>query len=427
MTPGDLFTGINAQGSKNLERSTGDARLTGRIRNHELSATAYGASDSGHTFNVTTTNPLDQPYLPFLSFESGLRWTGLQVKDAWNWSRLNSIVIGVDYERVTSTGRSYTRTGAETAPFSANSNRRTAGLYAENSLRLRGGRTVVTAGGRVDRITNETVDTPLKTNFVPSAATARVFNPSFGITHELFRGFRGHFTIGRAFVPAEALMLTGFTTTIVSGRTQITRGNPDLKPERSTSFDVGGEWTGTATRADVTLFRTVVKDRFISNVVVSNPAPPDPIVVSVANGLDAHISGLDLEAQHRISARIGLFANATHYFRRKERLVTGVEQDILNVASNTLRAGIDLDLGRLSSRVSGRYVQGRKDSDFNAPGFPIIDYDDFTVIDASAGYRFARQHSAVVSINNLLDAFYYEKVGFPLQGVSFRLSYRLGF
>ena len=38
-------------------------------------------------------------------------------------------------------------------------------------------------------------------------------------------------------------MLTGFTTTIVGGRTQISQGNPDLKPERSTSFDVGAEWT----------------------------------------------------------------------------------------------------------------------------------------------------------------------------------------
>ena len=46
-------------------------------------------------------------------------------------------------------------------------------------------------------------------------------------------------------------MLTGFTTTIVGGRTQISQGNPDLKPERSTSFDVGAEWT----RADHALRR----------------------------------------------------------------------------------------------------------------------------------------------------------------------------
>ena len=73
-------------------------------------------------------------------------------------------------------------------------------------------------------------------------------------------------------------MLTGYTTTVVSGRTQISQGNPDLKPERSLSFDAGAEWTSRATRLDFTLFRTVVKDRFISNVVISNPAPPEPIV-----------------------------------------------------------------------------------------------------------------------------------------------------
>src|SRR6185436_8457544 len=101
---------------------------------------------------------------------------------------------------------------------------------------------------RVDRITNETVATPFKTNFDPSASTFTVFNPSLGIKQELVKGLRGHFAAGRAFIPAEALMLTGFTTTIVSGRTQISQGNPDLNPERSTSFDAGAEWTSPATR-----------------------------------------------------------------------------------------------------------------------------------------------------------------------------------
>ncbi|MEQ1693141.1 MAG: TonB-dependent receptor, partial [Gemmatimonas sp.] len=361
------------------------------------------------------------------SFESELDWVGAQAKDSWNWSRLNSVVVGLDYEKVKSVSHSYTRTGDESAPFSANSNKRTAGFYAENMLKARGGRTVVAVGARVDRITTETVATPLKTNFTPSETTFTVFNPSLGIKHELVKGLRGHFTVGRAFIPAEASMLTGFTTTIVSGRTQISQGNPDLKPERSTSFDVGAEWTSPATRFDVTVFRTVVKDRFISNVVVSNPAPPDPIILSVTNGLDAHISGLDLEVEQRLGGRVGVFANTTHYFARKERLATGAEQDILNVALNTVRAGVDMDFGRLSTRVSGRYVQGRKDNNFNAPGFPIIDYDNFTVVDASATYRLVRQHAILLAINNVFDSFYYEKLGYPLQGASFRLSYRLGF
>jgi vitamin B12 transporter len=426
-TPPDIVAGTIGQGSKDIERSAGDARLTGRAGAHDLSFTGYTAAESSHSSNVTTSNPLDLPYLPFLSFESELDWAGAQAKDSWNWSRRNSVVLGFDYEKVTSVSRSYTRTGDQSAPFSANSNKRTAGFYVENTLKLRDGRTVVAAGGRVDHITTETVATPLKTNFTPSKTTFTVFNPSLGIKHELIKNLRGHFAIGRAFIPAEASMLTGFTTTVVSGRTQISQGNPDLKPERSTSFDIGAEWTGPITRFDVTAFRTVVTERFISNVVVSNPAPPDPIILSVANGLDAHISGLDMEAEHRLSSRVGVFANATHYFARKERLTSGAEQDILNVPMNTVRAGIDVDFRRLSTRVSGRYVQGRKDNDFNASGFPIIDYDNFTVVDASATYRLVRQHAIVVAINNVFDAFYYEKLGYPLQGASFRLSYRLGF
>ena len=426
-TPPDIGSDTIGQGSKDIERSTGDARLSGRVAAHDFSFTGYAAAESSHTSNVTTSNPLDLPFLPFLSFESELDWIGAQVKDAWRWSALNSLVLGFDYEKVTSVSRSYTRTGEQSAPFAANSNKRTAGVYVENTLKLRDGRTVVAAGGRVDRITNETVDTPLKTNFRPSESTFTVFNPSIGIKHELVKGLRAHFAAGRAFIPAEALMLTGFTTTVVAGRTQISQGNPDLKPERSTSFDIGAEWTSPATRLDATVFRTTVKDRFISNVVVSNPASPDPIIVSVRNGLDAHISGLDLDAEQRLSRRVAVFGNATHYFARKERLATGAEQDILNVALNTVRAGVDVDLGRLSTRVSGRYVQGRKDNDFTQPGFPIVDYDNFTVVDASATCRLVRQHAIVLAIDNVFDAFYYEKLGYPLQGASFRLSYRLEF
>ena len=123
---------------------------------------------------------------------------------------------------------------------------------------------------------------------------------------------------------------------------------------------------------------------------------------------------------------MGLFANATHYFHRKERLTTGAEQDILNVALNSVRAGVDIDFGRLGARLSGRYVQGRKDNDFNAPGFPIVDYDNVTVIDASASYA-SRASTRCVSMSNVFDAFYYEKLGFPLQGAAFKASYRFGF
>ena len=139
--------------------------MLGRAGAHALAMTAYRAADVSHTTNVTSTSPADLPFLPYLSFEGDFVWSGAQVKDAWNWSRPNNLVLGFDFEKVTSISRSYTRTGDRTAPFSADSNKRTAGVYAENTLTLRGGRTVFALGARVDRITTETIDTPYKTNF----------------------------------------------------------------------------------------------------------------------------------------------------------------------------------------------------------------------------------------------------------------------
>ena len=180
---------------------------------------------------------------------------------------------------------------------------------------------------------------------------------------------RAHAAAGRAFIPAEAIMLTGYTTTTVGGRTQISQGNPDLKPERSTSIDVGVEWTTRGTRVDLTVFRTEVKDRFISNVVVSSPPPPEPIVLSVSQRTRRAPQRPGVEIDRRFGTRFAVFANTTHYFNRRERLANGQEQDILNVPAHTIRAGIDVDRAPQRPPV-GSLRSGRKDNDFSQPGFP---------------------------------------------------------
>ena len=42
-------------------------------------------------------------------------------------------------------------------------------------------------------------------------------------------------------------------------------------------------------------------------------------------------------------------------------------------------------------------------------------------------WRLARQHAVVLTVNNLFDAYYYEKIGFPLPGASVKVFYRTGF
>jgi hypothetical protein len=94
-----------------------------------------------------------------------------------------------------------------------------------------------------------------------------------------------------------------------------------------------------------------------SQTLVWNPPPPDPIVLT-ANALASHIQGADFELARRITTHVSTFANLTHYFSRKELLPTTGERKILNVATNTVRAGVDLDFGRLSTRFSARTSRG---------------------------------------------------------------------
>jgi vitamin B12 transporter len=277
----------------------------------------------------------------------------------------------------------------------------------------------------VDNIKIQTFDTPYKTGFTSSAATFTVFNPSFGVKQSLTRGLRAHGTVGRAFVPANASSLTGYNESIIGGRTQITQGNPNLKPEHSVTFDTGLEWTSRSTRVDVTYFQTKVNDRIISNVVISNPPPPAPVIVSYANAFEARMRGADVDIQQRFNRHLSAFASATRYFTRKEQISATTFRTILVVASYSARAGVDLDLGHVTSRLSTRYIRGRYDLDFNTAGNPLIPYENFAIVDLNAVYRLPNRQTVSIGVNNLFDKYYYEKLGFPLAGRAVTVRYGL--
>ena len=123
-----------------------------------------------------------------------------------------------------------------------------------------------------------------------------------------------------------------------------------------------------------------------------------------------------------------MFANTTHYFNRKERLASGVEQDILNVPDahdsrrrrRGLRTAQRARVGPLRARPQGQRFQRRPASRSSTTTTSPSSTRALT-------YRLARQHAVVLAVNNLFDEFYYEKLGFPLQGASFKAFYRVGF
>jgi len=421
-------------GTKDLDRASGELRLSGTLGPHAPTLLAYVARERGNNIRVTSTRAAEQPFLPFQSFDSDLQYRGLQARNDWTWGAQHHLLLGADFDQVDSDSRSYNADGTRKRPFSADHRRCTLGVFAQNSLRFDEGRSIIEAGLRQDHITVETyafaTDVDPAQEFTPSKASFDRFSPSLGFKQELRPGLRLHGTVGRGFVVPEARELTGFSQTTVGGRPQTTRGNPDLDPESSLTWDVGLEQTGQSWRVDFTYFETRVKDRITRSTVTNPPPPagePDPgVEIGFVNADDADIRGLELEARWQALRPLGLFFNANHYLEFEET-VGALTRDIYNVAEWTLRGGIDVELSRFSARLSARYVGQRKDNDWNVAGNPEISYPDFVVADFSLRYTHSAQHHLSLDAGNLFDESYFEKLGFTMPGRSLFLRYRYEF
>ena len=101
--------------------------------------------------------------------------------------------------------------------------------------------------------------------------------------------------------------------------------------------------------------------------------------------------------------------------------------DIHNVAKYTMNYGLQYDDGMFDAGIHFRSQGRMKDTDWNAAGYPEIEYPSFTVADLTAGVNFFEQHRVALKVDNLFDEYYYEKKGFPKPGRSVFVSYRYRF
>ena len=427
-TPGDIAKGEGDQSTKDMDQYSGHIRLDGGYDWGDFKLTLFGAKEAYDLDKVTTQIVADRPYLPFKSFASDIGWWGAQAQTTipW-WNDQHNLIMGFDYEEVAQTTQTYQAKGMRTAPFSADLERRGWGIYAQNDFNFDwfGGSTVFTAGGRFDQIVLETLNTPLKKDFTPTQASFEVFNPRLGFSHLFTQNLRVHGTAGRAFTPPEASQFTGRNESIVAKRTVITQGNPNLQPETSIGWDIGLGWNDDLRSADLTYFETIVEDK-IASVVTSRPAAPAPIINSYVNADSSFANGLEFQARHAITPVWSLFGNTTWFFERTEK-IRNLERNTLNVADITANVGLDFELGPFSSRVSGRYVGHRNDFNFNLPTRPMIQYPSFMTMDFSANYNFYKGHNISLQASNLLDKYYFEKLGFPLAGRQLNLIYSFNF
>lgn len=236
------------------------------------------------------------------------------------------------------------------------------------------------------------------------------------------RQFGSHVT-GRAGVAWRAAPGTRLRVSLGTGfkepsffenfATGFSRGNPTLRPERSTSWEVGVE-------------RNLAGDRFVvqatwfdqrfRDFIRYSPAPVGLDSVNYVNVGDATARGLEL-SMHAVPGG-GLTLDAAYTFLRSRD--AGTHQRLLRRPTHSgsvqvsRRFGARGDLG-----VTARYTGDRADQDFSSFPATVVTLPSHTVLDASAELRLTSRRGTLPGlvltgrVENLFGARYDEVRHFP--------------
>jgi vitamin B12 transporter len=442
-SPSDVAFGNAQPSTKDIDRTNGELSLSARVAKHQLSVRGYAAQEKNYNNTLVSAG---QPVSPYRSFQSNASWQGLQLKDVYQLNR-HHLIVGIDHTRAATQSRSFNSNRTGRAPFSPNYDLISSALYAQGQLRWLQDKLIVNPGLRYDLITYDVQQTPLLNTYSPGRETNPFFSPSLAAQYQLAAPLTVHATIGRAFVTPDAYNVAGYSEVIAAnGKASVTRGNAGLTTENSTTWDAGLrlEQKELGLSADLTYFRTQVNDRITNQRTI--PATEEKtesghVIASsttYVNANEANIRGLEAEFQYDFGARsnnsysLRLFTGATLTHKAEEvtRNPDGTEtrRDIFNVAGLTANYGLTYSHPKgWNARLSGRYVGNRKDTDFNDPRSPTIEYPEFMVVDFSAGYTYAQKHSLSLFLNNVTDENYYEKRGYNLAGRNYALRYGFTF
>lgn len=319
------------------------------------------------------------------------------------------IIIGGQWDRIESSG--WSNTGS---PYYPNSKYDNYGLFSEGRLSLFNKRLLLNAGLRYDYFENEILATegivgnPKKEHEDNVAARGGLV---FKITDNL--GLKGN--IGTAFrAPAPLELAADYNLWGTH-----TVGNPDLKPEKSTTYDAGINYSRASFKTDFTYFYTDFKDKIVNYYDVVRA------VSTYKNASSATIQGVEFNASYDIGAAIGWpviiepFTNFTYKFTYTEKN-EGVDDTTLTYTPKWTGAfGLRVGQEKWDARLIANYVAQEKQTDWNpssATYGQVIDKGGFAVLSLKGTYRPVKNIELMLSAENLLNNEYEYVLGYPLPG-----------
>ncbi len=242
------------------------------------------------------------------------------------------------------------------------------------------------------------------------------------------RALTGRLT-GAVFLPSHSLRVratlgTGFMPPSLSARfgSAYQKANPDLRPERSTGWDLGADLFVADGRGTigVTYFQNRLRD------LIAFEGADYPELGRNVNVARARTEGVELTAGIR-TRTVDLRAAYTYLDARDLTATDPTERRLIRRPRHA--AGADLlwtALDRLDLGAGFTAALDRRDTDFNV--FPAIRVDPGDYVDArvQAAYRLAGGAAVRLAVENLFDQRYEEVYGFPALGRRLSATLELG-
>jgi len=229
------------------------------------------------------------------------------------------------------------------------------------------------------------------------------FSPKAAIVYKPFKDTTLRTSIGKAFRAPTVYELYR-TWTASSGITYA--GNPNLKPENSTSWDLSveqGLWTGAR-------FNVVYYENYISDMIYRRTITPT--LQENSNIGKATSKGVEMEIEQRFDKWLRLFGNFTYTdakIKENEAKPSTVGKRLTGIPQKMFNIGAEFQKESLTASVKGRYVGKRYNNDENTDKVNNVytSYDPYFIADAKVSYRITKNTVLSLSVENIFDRKYY--------------------
>lgn len=233
-------------------------------------------------------------------------------------------------------------------------------------------------------------------------------------------------SVGTAYVPPSSMQLTGKYTSW--GITY--KGNPDLKAEKSLTWDFGLEVEKGGLTASAGYFITRYKDRITTEITSLGY----PTQMRYTNRGDQRIAGVEADARYTWTHdfkdktfTIAPYGSLEYLTERSNRDDYSPTRRVTDLPRWTSLAGIGLGLDRLGPGLDQIWLDVNAQSTGKHTGYDFKDYKyrefgSYTLVNARLTVKPLKQLSVYGEVRNIGDKHYGYKPEFPLPGRTFTIG-----